>query len=251
MRELNIVLVKRSTDSTVKVEAPEKTKITEKDGTLTIEGDGLSTSKGNITITGGNIFGNMFSSSKTVIRGSGNISINNGGKSVNIVGDKVYIDGKLVSGKDDGKEMPEEKPVIIYIPDDLNCTIEDCNNVQFEEDFKFQIIVLQTQGFGDIRSKNIEAQSATLTASGQSEIKIASLNTSVMVGTASGQATLKVKDGKFMQAIITSSGQSTLKVEGIIENVIANSSGQSTCKFTTPTNRPNISKSGQSTCKAI
>ena len=254
--ELGDILIQKSVDDNVYVEAPKSVQVIQDSENLTIKGNGLNSKSGVSLNSKSGISVSSFSGNSCVIS-DGDIFIGNrhisvgSGRSVKIVNNKVWVDGKLVpSGKDETEEE-EKTQTIIKIPDGLNVTFKECSDMVFESDFSFQNFVLQIVGQGDVNAKAITASSTTITVSAQSEVEIDTLSSSMLVATVSSQSELCIENGSLLQAVLTTSGQSEMRVRGKIENVVATASGQSTLKFSKPTNSPVISSSGQSTCKAI
>jgi hypothetical protein len=264
----NIVslIVRKSDDNLVHIEAPKSVKLDQNGETLVVKGDGSS---GNTTIISGSnvIIGSGISGSNSIIgsrgnttiisggkkSGRGNLTIISGGKKVEMRGDNVYIDGKLVDGneKSSSEEKEELQEVVVHIPDNLMCSIAKCEQVNLEENFIFSSFTLQSSGCGEVKAKKIQASNVILNLSGSSDATMQEIHASSLVATTAGSSDLKVCSGKIITATLNSSGSSDLKIRACLENVVASASGASDCRFSKPTNPPTVSETGSADCRMI
>ncbi|GHV22835.1 hypothetical protein FACS189428_5490 [Clostridia bacterium] len=110
------------------------------------------------------------SSNVTVIGSYSQATIN--GRSIKIVGNNIYVNGKLMratNSNDKEEEKPESPKVVILVPKGIECQIKGCKQVNLEDEVFFSKLNYDGDSHSKLQASSITADSAKISLDGMSK----------------------------------------------------------------------------------
>jgi hypothetical protein len=171
------------------------------------------------------VLNNVISSSVTIQNGGSFCQAIIDGREFKMVGDKIYLNGKLMresEGKNDGKEeKPESPKVVILVPKGIHCQITGCKDVNLEDELFFSSLDYDGDNHSKMQASSIEASNVKIALDGMSKGKIQKLTAhSRLHYDGDGHSEFQVSSAETQDAKFSLDGMSKGKIQKLTTDTL-------------------------------